>query len=196
MNLSLLAKLGWKIITKPSLLWVAALSGKYLRSGISFLNASFSHSAYWLWKGILKARQVVELVACMAVSSGQGINIWKSPWIPSIQLFKPSPNPNLVDLPNFEVADLLNEGNRSWNVSLLTDLFDSNSAQHIQNIHLSQEVSSDRWTWVGSLKGQFFVRSAHELASQDLASCSSPLSPEDWSCLWGLKLCVMLEYVS
>jgi hypothetical protein len=71
---------------------------------------------------------VVELGACRIVSSGQGINIWKSPWIPSIKLFKPSPNPNLVDLPDFEVADLLNEGSRSWNVSLLTDLFDSNSA--------------------------------------------------------------------
>jgi hypothetical protein len=30
MNLSLLAKLGWKIIIDPSLLWVAALSRKYL----------------------------------------------------------------------------------------------------------------------------------------------------------------------
>jgi hypothetical protein len=125
----------------------------------------------------------VELGACMAVSSGQGINIWKSPWIPSIQRFKPSPNSNLVDLSDFEVADLLNEGGKSWNVSLLTDLFDSNSAQHIQNIHLSQEVSNDRWTWVVSSNGLFSVQSAHELAYQDLASHSSPLSPEDWSCL-------------
>ena len=68
----------------------------------------------------------------MVVSSGQGINIWKSPWIPSIELFKPSPNPNLGDLPDFEVANLLNEGSRSWNVALLTDLFDSNSTQHIK----------------------------------------------------------------
>jgi hypothetical protein len=30
LNLSLLAKLGWKIITKHSLLWLAALFGKYL----------------------------------------------------------------------------------------------------------------------------------------------------------------------
>jgi hypothetical protein len=48
MNLSLLAKLGWKIIAEPSLLWVAALSRKYFRSGISFLNASFRLSASWL----------------------------------------------------------------------------------------------------------------------------------------------------
>ena len=137
----------------------------------------------------------MELGACMAVSSGQGINIWKAPWIPSIKLFKPSPNPNLVDLPDFEVMDLLNEGGRSWNVSLLTDLFDSNSVQHIQNIHLSQEVSSDRWTWAAFSKGLFSVRSAHELASQDLASRSSPLSPEDWSCPWGLKLQHRLKHL-
>jgi hypothetical protein len=82
-----------------------------------------------------------------------------------MQLFKPSPNLNLVDLPDFEVANLLNEGSRSWNASLLTDLLDSNSTQHIQNIHLSHEVSSDRWTWAASSNGQFSVRSTHKLAS-------------------------------
>jgi hypothetical protein len=95
--------------------------------GVSFLNASLGPSASWLWKGILKARKVVELGACVDVSSGQDINIWKSPWIPSIQLFKPSPNPNLVDLPDFDIVDLLLDGGRSWNVSLLVDLFDPNS---------------------------------------------------------------------
>ena len=80
-------------------------------------------------------------------------------------------------------------------MSLLTDLFDSNLAQHIQNIHLSHEVSSDRWSWATSSKRQFSVRSAHELASQDLASRSSPLSLEDWSCLWGLKMQHRLKHL-
>jgi hypothetical protein len=37
-NNSLLARLGWKLISKEPLLWVEALSGKYLHNGISFLD--------------------------------------------------------------------------------------------------------------------------------------------------------------
>jgi hypothetical protein len=38
-NSSLLARMGWKMLSNEPLLWVEALRGKYLKHGISFLDA-------------------------------------------------------------------------------------------------------------------------------------------------------------
>jgi hypothetical protein len=53
LNNSLLARLGWKMTSNQSLFWVNSLRGKYLKNGVSFLNAPSTHSS-WLWKGLLK----------------------------------------------------------------------------------------------------------------------------------------------
>jgi hypothetical protein len=52
MNDYLLARLGWKMVSNQPLLWVDSLRGKYLKNGVSFLNASFNALSSWLWKGL------------------------------------------------------------------------------------------------------------------------------------------------
>jgi hypothetical protein len=93
------------------------------------------------------------------------------------------------------VADLIDPHTRNWNYFLLTDLFDSESVQQIQKIHVPQLVSSDRWNWVPASSGQFSVRSAHEVVSQITTSRLSPLSSKDWNCLWGLKIQHRLKHL-
>ena len=109
LNHSLLARLGWKLTSNQPLLWVEALRGKYLKNGVSFLNAPPNPSYSWLWKGLLKNRFVVQKGACIAISSGLNVEVWKSPWIPTSPNFKPILNANLVSLPSFNVADLILE---------------------------------------------------------------------------------------
>jgi hypothetical protein len=65
--------------------------------------------------------------ACWSISDGANIYIWDFLWIPSMSSFKPRPNVHLVDLLDFSIADLLLPGDRSWNVDILGDLFDSPS---------------------------------------------------------------------
>jgi hypothetical protein len=62
MNLALLAKLGWKLLTGADSLWVSQLSGKYL-SSISFLSPSSFSATSWLWKGIIKTKPFISLGA-------------------------------------------------------------------------------------------------------------------------------------
>lgn len=62
---------------------------------------------------MLKTRTVVEKGAWIAISNGDNINIWNSPWIPSLLSLKTNLNPNLVDLSDFNVADLLNTLDRT-----------------------------------------------------------------------------------
>ena len=102
--------------------------------------------------------------------------------------FKPNPNPNLVGLPDYHVDELIDPINKSWNVSLLHDLFDIDSVTQIQKIHITQLVDNDRWIWTPAVSGQLSVKSAHEVVSLNSHNRTSPLSPEIWNCLWGLKL--------
>jgi hypothetical protein len=115
------------------------------------------------------------------------VNIWTSPWTPTLPFSKPTPNPNLVGLPDFQVADLIDSSNRTWNCSLPEDLFDMDSLIQIIKIHIPQLVTPDRWTWVPADTGQFSVWTAHEVVSLNSHSRASPFSPEIWSCICGLK---------
>ena len=108
---------------------------------------------------------MVEKGACLAISNGQHVNVWNSPWIPTCSSFRPNPNPNLVGFPDYHVDELIDPFNRSWNVSLLHDLFDMDSVSQIQKIHISQQVDADRWIWTPAISGQFSVKSAHEVVS-------------------------------
>ena len=136
LNNSLLARLGWKMMTNQPLLWVDALRGKYLGLGTSFLTISTKPLSSWLWKCLLKNREIVKKGACLSISNGVHMDIWDSPWIPLLPGFKPSPNANLIGLPDFCVADLILLGLRSWDRMLLQDLFDPHYVQGILNIHL------------------------------------------------------------
>jgi hypothetical protein len=195
MNHSLLARLGWKLTSKQPLLWVTALTSKYVKEGSDFLNTAFNPTSSWMWKGLMKARAVVEKGACLAISNGQHVNIWTSPWVPTCSSFRPNPNPNLVGLPDFHVDELIDPINRSWNVSLLHDLFDIDSVIQIQKIHIPQLVDNDRWIWTPAVSGQFSVKSAHEVVSLNSHNRTSPFSPEIWNCLWGLKLQHRLKHL-
>jgi hypothetical protein len=107
LNNSLLARLGWKMTSNQPLFWVDSLRSKYLKNGMSFLNAPSNSLSSWLWKGLLKNRRVVEKGACISISSGVNVDIWNSPWIPLKPNFRPTPNANLVGFPEFTVADLI-----------------------------------------------------------------------------------------
>jgi len=95
---------------------VTALSGKYLKEGSDFLNTTIKPTSSWMWKGLLKARVVDEKGACLAISNGQHVNVWTSPWVPTCSSFRPTPNPNLVGFPEYHVDELIDPNNRSRNV--------------------------------------------------------------------------------
>jgi hypothetical protein len=74
---------------------------------------------------------MLEKGTCQSILKRDFIDVWKSPWIPSVPLFKFRPNVNLVDFPDYFVTDFILHGNRLWNVDLLNDL----SIQNILQIH-------------------------------------------------------------
>ncbi|XP_059451121.1 uncharacterized protein LOC132181912 [Corylus avellana] len=166
-----LSFLSWENICKPKV-----LGGLGIRS-MEFLNNSLLARLGWKMTinqplfglkpsgaRLLKNREVVSKGACISITNGVNVGIWDSAWIPLQPSFKPKPNPNLVELPDFRVADLISSEERSWNKHLLQDLFDSASVQCILSIHLPQNSSFDKWIWASSSARLFSVKSAHELS--------------------------------
>jgi hypothetical protein len=86
-NNSLLARIGWKMTSNQPHLWVDSLRDKYLKHGVSFLDAPSNALSFWMWKGLLKNRKVVEQGACISISNGLNVDVWNSPWIPLTPFF-------------------------------------------------------------------------------------------------------------
>ena len=62
------------VLNEP-LLWVEALKGKYLKNGTFFLDVEVNPHSSWLWKGLMKNRNVVELRACWSITGDENIQI-------------------------------------------------------------------------------------------------------------------------
>jgi hypothetical protein len=179
-NRALLSKLGWQIHSNQDLLWVRALKAKYLSIN-NFMDAPIKNNASYLWKGTIKKRLVIEKCACWAVSKGIGLNIWSSPWIPSISF-------PISSLPNLSVSNLIDGNTNSWNASLIHTIFYAHSASQILNIHIPLNPRNDMLVWSPSPSAKFSVKSTHELLIQSQTYRDPPLEPLDWNHLWSLKL--------
>lgn len=58
MNRALIAKMGWHLFLNSNKFWVKLLYSKYC-CGISFSKATYSYNDSWLWKGIIKCKDLV-----------------------------------------------------------------------------------------------------------------------------------------
>jgi hypothetical protein len=193
-NLALISKLGWKMLSNPNSLWVAQLKGKYLHSkSPPPPPPSFSSSFSWLWKGILNSHSFISKGAYNLIHSSSSLPIWSSPWIPTLDTFTPSPSPLLQQpLPNLIISDLFistsPQSAVSWNMPMLHSLFDAASISEILKINFSS-ILEDKLIWTPATNGKFSTKSAHSLiSSQRIFPTDIPLSPFQWKLFWKLNL--------
>jgi hypothetical protein len=191
-NLALITKLGWKLLTNFDSMWVAQLHCKYLLTS-SFLSPPSFSSSSWLWKGILKSISIISKGACNRIHSLSSLPIWSSTWIPSLSSFTPSPTPWLSHpYPDFKISDLFSNDPLSsvpaWNLPLLNYLFDETTIREVLKINISTHTTS-LFIWTPSANGMFNTKSAHKLISSQRTHLStSPLPAANRKKLWKLNL--------
>ena len=130
--------------------WIRYLTAKYLR-GKSFWNAKVSGEASWVWKSILSTRETLSLGACWKISSGQGVNIWSTSWVPKCSNFKPKPRIFGDQSANW-VSELILSNPRRWDVPKINLCFDEESAKNIRDIQLGEVCREDKLIWSPSVK--------------------------------------------
>jgi hypothetical protein len=85
-NLALISKLGWKLLTGSESLWASQLTGKYLKTG-SFLSPSSHSATSWLWKGLQKSKPILSLGVCHRIHRTTSLSVWNSSWVPTLPFF-------------------------------------------------------------------------------------------------------------
>jgi hypothetical protein len=191
-NLALITKLGWQLLTQVDSLWVAQLKGKYISTG-SFLSPPPHSAPSWLWKGILASLPVISQGACHRAHSHSPIPIWNAPWIPSMPSFIPVPLfPGPPNSTNLVLSDLINP-NSTWNIPLISSLFDTHSVREIKKTAISSPSISE-FLWTPSSSGKFTTSSAYRfISSLRVSAYSTPFVPAQWKQLWKLKLNARLK---
>lgn len=95
-NMALLTKLSWMIATKRDSLCMRVLGSKYKVRNDWLRREPTKKVHRPIWKAIEKAKNIIVKGACYLVGNGHSINVWKDPWIPWNDDFKPKPRDEVV----------------------------------------------------------------------------------------------------
>ena len=88
-NLALLAKQWWRLVHNENSLSFQVLKARYFPYTDPHL-VELAPKSYFLWRSMLKGREIVERGAVWRVGDGTSINIWHSKWIPHLTTGRPS----------------------------------------------------------------------------------------------------------
>ncbi|KAL0439908.1 UNVERIFIED_CONTAM: hypothetical protein Slati_2473800 [Sesamum latifolium] len=145
----------------------------------------------YTWRSIIAARDLLRSGCRWRIGSGHSVDVWKDPWIPrapSLRLL----TPNVHNLQNLQVSDLIVDSTREWNVELLNSLFWVEDCEVIQQIPLSFSPEPDLLIWHFSSNGLFSVKSAYHLAFLAAypasSSASRHCSCNMWKAIWKAKV--------
>lgn len=188
LNLALISKLGWMMLSPTPRPWVKYLSAKYLKH-FQFLHVEPRVSSSWAWKGILKSRPFIAQGRCFLVGNGDTIRTWMDPWIPSLPSFVPKPKNGLQRLNSASlVSHFIIASSRSWDVNLLQNTFDYLSINSIRQLHLPPAGTSDKMVWTPDMHGFFTVKSAYRQLSFNQSSILGSGPSINWKKLWRLNM--------
>ncbi|XP_024177967.1 uncharacterized protein LOC112183885 [Rosa chinensis] len=190
-NLAMLAKQGWRLVSKPNSLVARVFKARYFPN-CSFWEAQLGDTPSYSWRSILEGRPVLKAGVKWRVGDGEQIHIWEDKWIPNYsrsQIHRPE-NSTSFD----RVADLIDPHTRSWIAPSVSTLFSPEVAAQILSIPLRRRAVSDKLLWEPKKRGYFTVKTAYWIAREQvlrnaLASTSQgdPFK-ELWKLLWKARV--------
>ena len=166
-NKSLITKAAWNIATNKNPFLTAILKAKYF-SNASFWTANSGGPRSIFWSSILQIRKDLTTNVTYQIHGGNS-SIWSSPWCPiwdSIHnhLLLPvthSPLPNVV-------ADLLIPNTHTWNLDLLSNVFDQQAVQIISQVTTVHSQRHDILRWTPARKGDCTTKNVYRFFSAQM----------------------------
>jgi hypothetical protein len=159
-NLAMLSKQVWRLIDDPNSLCAQILRAKYYPDG-DILKAGPKAISSFTWQSIIAGIHTFKRGCIWRVGSGDIIDIWRDPWIPS------SPNRKVMtprgDCIVRKVDELIDPVSGTWDQALLQDIFSPIDVSRIIQIPLNIGAFEDFIAWHGTKSVVFSVRSAYHV---------------------------------
>jgi hypothetical protein len=115
-NLAMLAKQIWRLISDHDLLCARVFKAKYYPN-YDILSAGPKAGSLFTWQSLVVAIPMFKRGYIWRVGSGERINIYTDPWIPT------SPNRMIISPRGLgvltKVADLIDTSSGTWDIELL-----------------------------------------------------------------------------
>jgi hypothetical protein len=144
-NISLLSKLGWKLLSDHDCLWVSLFKAKYVKYR-NLLTSPLPTSSF-IWNGIKSIEPLLKFGACFIPHFSSSLAVWFSPWVPMLPDFKPAPRvESLLANYTLAVSDLISSSSGTWNLPLLRFLFLPYSVSEILKIKIRSTTEALLWT--------------------------------------------------
>lgn len=187
-NADPLAKVSWRLLTKPACLLGRVLLGKYCQSA-HFLDSKVPNSASHEWRSICIGRDLLKPNLGKLVGNGLNTPMWKEPWLSTAKPFTPT-GPATEETQHLTVSHLFHPETCEWNREIIQDILPE-YAKDILTLRPSKRGGLDRWAWLPIESGVYSTKSGYYEAMNDEEienSGSIPLDDYNWkSKLWGLK---------
>ena len=183
MNLTFMAKLGWRLLQEKQNLWANILSGKYMRNHFTLPYPKFKSGASSIWNGILKALPLLTTV-CGGLQEIE--LIFFSGWTVGLMT-------DLLMHILFMSSTLLTRIS-SWQTigqmglvgtGLLLNHFFPPTLLRIRAVMVHDESDlQDSWFWSLTVDGEFSVHTAYNHLISDLLLTQQC----EWRQIWSLNV--------
>ncbi|KAG7547788.1 Ribonuclease H domain [Arabidopsis suecica] len=157
-NDALLAKISWRILSKPSCLLAKILLGKYCKAS-SFLDCEVSSTASHGWRGICIGRDLLKSHLGKAIGSGKTTLLWYEPWI-SLDKSTIPMGPPPAKSQQWTVDYLICPLTKAWDrekIKLLLPAYE----EQILAIRPSKKETEDRLSWLLTKNGEYSAKSGY-----------------------------------
>ena len=163
-NDALLAKISWRILSKPSSLLARTLMGKYCKNS-PFLECHVPSSASHGWRGICIGRDLLRTNLGKAIGNGADTNVWTEPWLSLSEPLAPM-GPPAQDAQNLTVADLICQDSGTWDRQKIQRLIPAYEKE-ILEIRPSKKGAKDKLIWLPSKTGEYIAKAGYFEASKN-----------------------------
>ncbi|KAF7833196.1 putative ribonuclease H protein At1g65750 family [Senna tora] len=157
-NTALLGKAVWSIATKENKLWVNLLRSKYGVDDV--LSCNYRASDSYIWKGIIKAKNILQNGFSMRIGDGMETALWSDIWVEDKPLIEVEGiNQDLINDRSAKVSSIIE--NNKWDLQDLLDICPAKSGYHFLSNNNSRVGVSAPWKKLWKLrcpeKVKFFV---------------------------------------
>ncbi|CAA7050644.1 unnamed protein product [Microthlaspi erraticum] len=172
-NDALLAKLSWRILTKPSCLLARVLLNKYCHE-TDFLECEVSSTASHGWRGLCIGRDVLKANLGKAIGDGESRSFWREPWLSLDQQCRPL-GPPTESTQDLSVASLIEPETGECDKEKIRQILPVHEAQ-ILELHPSKRGGIDKIIWVHTEDGTYTAKSGYyeRLKAEDELNMMEP----------------------